>query len=130
MLARGVQGAERRGPGDRRAEGFAVEASTTLAAGEPGSSGSAPTKVQVMLQFCGIGRDVIDFAVDKSGLRQGRLTPGTHIPITGPEALLTRRPDVMLLCAWNCAEEIRRQQKEYLDQGGRLLHSLPMPHYM
>ena len=90
----------------------------------------AAAKGQVMLQFCGIGRDLIDFVVDMSDLKQGRLTPGTHIPIIAPGELLRRRPDVVLLCSWNYAEEIRRQQKTYLEQGGRFLHPLPLPHYI
>ena len=90
----------------------------------------AAAKGQVMLQFCGIGCDLIDFVVDMSDLKQGRLTPGTHIPILAPEELLTRRPDVVLLCSWNYADEIRRQQKAYLEQGGLLLHPLPLPHYL
>lgn len=90
----------------------------------------AAAKGQVMLQFCGIGRDLIDFVVDMSDLKQGRLTPGTHIPILAPGELLKRRPDVVLLCSWNYAEEILRQQKAYLEQGGRFLHPLPLPHYL
>lgn len=90
----------------------------------------AAAKGQVMIQFCGIGPDLIDFVVDKSDLKQGRLTPGAHIPILAPEELLRRNPHVLLLCSWNYVEEIRRQQKEYLERGGRLLHPLPMPHYL
>lgn len=90
----------------------------------------AAAKGQVMLQFCGVGRDLLDFVVDKSELKQGRLAPGTHLPILGPEVIAARRPDVLLLSSWNYAEEIQRQQKPYLDAGGRLLHPLPMPHYL
>jgi len=90
----------------------------------------AAAKGQVMLQFCRIDGALIDFVVDKSELKQGRLTPGTHLPILSPEALLARQPDVLLLCSWNYAEEIRRQQKAYLERGGRLLHPLPLPHYL
>lgn len=90
----------------------------------------AAAKGQVMLQFCRIGKDLIDFVVDKSDLKQGRLTPGTHLPILAPEVLPARQPDVLLLNAWNYAEEIQRQQKDYLERGGRLLHPLPQPHYL
>jgi hypothetical protein len=114
----------------RQKEALVKELEGLKRAGKRIAAYGAAAKGQVMLQFCGIGRDVIDFVVDKSDLKQGRLTPGTHIPITGPEELLIRRPDVVFLCAWNYAEEIRRQQKEYLDQGGRLLYPLPMPHYV
>lgn len=111
-------------------EALVGELSALKRAGKRIAAYGAAAKGQVMLQFCGIGRDVIDFVVDKSELKQGRLTPGTHVPILDPEELLKRRPDVLLLCSWNYAEEIRRQQKAYLEQGGRLLHPLPLPHYL
>lgn len=114
----------------RQKEALVGELSALKRAGKRIAAYGAAAKGQVMFQFCGIGRDVIDFVVDKSELKQGRLTPGTHIPILEPEELLKRRPDVLLLCSWNFVEEIRRQQKEYLEQGGRLLHPLPLPHYV
>jgi hypothetical protein len=90
----------------------------------------ASGKGQAMLQFCGIDRRLLDFVVDKSQWKQGKLTPGTHIPVHSTERLLSDKPDVLLLSAWNFAEEIRRQQHEYVVQGGRMLHPLPMPHYL
>lgn len=111
-------------------EALCAELSALKRAGKRIAAYGAAAKGQVMLQFCGIGRDTIDFVVDKSELKQGRLTPGTHIPILAPEELLRRRPDVVLLSSWNYADEIQRQQKAYLEQGGRLLHPLPMPHYL
>jgi hypothetical protein len=83
-----------------------------------------------MLQFCGIDGNLLEYVVDKSAWKQGKLTPGTHIPVYATERLASDRPDVLLLSAWNLAGEIRRQQSEYIQQGGRLLHPLPMPHYL
>jgi SAM-dependent methyltransferase len=114
----------------RQKEALVGELLVLKRAGKRIAAYGAAAKGQVMLQFCGIGRDVIDFVVDKSELKQGRLTPGTHIPILALEELLKQRPDVLLLCSWNYADEILRQQKEYLEQGGRLLHPLPLPHYV
>jgi novobiocin biosynthesis protein NovU/D-mycarose 3-C-methyltransferase len=90
----------------------------------------ASGKGQAMLQFCGIDRRLIDYVVDKSDWKQGKFTPGTHIPVVGPERLRTEPPDVLLLSAWNFADEIRRQQHEYVERGGRMLHPLPEPHYL
>jgi novobiocin biosynthesis protein NovU/D-mycarose 3-C-methyltransferase len=83
-----------------------------------------------MLQFCGIDGSLLDYVVDKSAWKQGKLTPGTHIPVHPTEYLLADRPDVLLLSAWNLADEIQRQQDAYVKLGGRLLHPLPMPHYL
>ena len=114
----------------RQKEALNEEFATLKRGGKRIAAYGAAAKGQVMLQFCGIGLDQIDFVVDKSELKQGRLTPGTHIPILGPEDLLRQQPDVLLLCAWNYVDEIQRQQKIYLERGGRLLHPLPLPHYV
>ena len=63
--------------------------------------------------------------VDRSPLKQGRYTPGTHIPIVAPEWIEQQRPDVLLLLAWNFAAEIVSQQTAFLEAGGRFL--LPLP---
>lgn len=90
----------------------------------------ASGKGQSMLQFCGIDGRLLDYVVDKSSLKQGKWTPGSHLPVHPTERLLADRPDVVLLSAWNFADEIRRQQAAYVEQGGRMLHPLPMPHYL
>jgi novobiocin biosynthesis protein NovU/D-mycarose 3-C-methyltransferase len=89
----------------------------------------APAKGMTLLAYCGLGRDELPYLVDKNPLKQGRLTPGHHIPIVPPERLLADRPDVVLLLAWNFAEEVVRQQAEYQTRGGRFLLPLPAPHY-
>ncbi|MBM4133160.1 MAG: class I SAM-dependent methyltransferase [Nitrospira sp.] len=114
----------------RQREALVAELTTLRRQGKRVAAYGAAAKGQVMLQWCGIGPDLVEFIVDKSELKQGRLTPGTHIPILAPQALLDRQPDVVLLCAWNFADEILRQQKAYLDRGGRFLHPIPLPHYL
>lgn len=99
-------------------------------AGKTLAAYGASGKGQAMLQFCGIDAGLLDFVADRSPLKHGKLTPGTHIPVVPAETLLERRPDVCLLSAWNFADEIARQQRPYLEAGGRLLHPLPMPHYL
>jgi hypothetical protein len=89
----------------------------------------APAKGMTLLAYCGLGTSDLPYVVDKSPHKQGRLTPGHHIPILPPEHLLNDQPDVVLLLAWNFAEEVVRQQAEYRERGGRFLLPLPMPHY-
>jgi hypothetical protein len=89
----------------------------------------APAKGMTLLSYCGIDKSQLPYLVDKSPHKQGLLTPGHHIPIFGPEKLLADQPDVVLILAWNFADEIVRQQAEYHRRGGRLLLPIPMPRY-
>ncbi len=85
----------------------------------------ASAKGSTLLNFCGLGAETIDFVVDRSPAKQGRLTPGTHLPIVPAEQLAGRRPDFALLLTWNFAEEILQQQQHYRDLGGRFIIPLP-----
>jgi SAM-dependent methyltransferase len=85
----------------------------------------ASAKGSTLLNYCGIGRETIDFVVDRSPHKQGRYTPGTHLPIHAPERLLEQMPDEVLLLTWNLADEILAQQAEYRRRGGRFLIPIP-----
>lgn len=87
----------------------------------------APAKGNTLLNYCGIGVDVIPFTVDKNQLKVGLYTPGMHIPVLEVSALLERQPDFVLLLAWNFAEEIMSQQREYQSRGGRFIIPIPEP---
>ncbi|HER27202.1 MAG TPA: methyltransferase domain-containing protein [Rhodospirillales bacterium] len=85
----------------------------------------APAKGNTLLTFLGVGPDKIAYIADKSPLKQGRYTPGTHIPVVDPARLLEEQPDYVLLLAWNFAEEIMAQQNEYRVRGGKFI--IPVP---
>jgi SAM-dependent methyltransferase len=95
------------------------------AAGRTIAAYGASAKGSTLLNAFGIGRDVLDFVVDRSPHKQGLYTAGTHIPIRAPEALAALRPDYALLLTWNFADEILAQQKEYIDGGGRFIVPVP-----
>ena len=73
----------------------------------------------------GIGGDLLDFVADRSTLKQGRFTPGNHLPIVPPEALVQRAPDYALLLTWNFADEILKQQQAFRTSGGKFIVPLP-----
>jgi hypothetical protein len=87
----------------------------------------APAKGNTLLSYCDIDRSVLDFIVDRSPLKHGLLTPGTHIPVEPPARLLESGIRDTLLLAWNFADEILRQQESYRSGGGQFIIPIPMP---
>lgn len=85
----------------------------------------AAAKGTTLLNYFGIDTSVIDFVVDRSTHKQGRLVPGVRLPIVAPEELTRRAPDHCLLLTWNFADEILAQQKPYRDAGGRFIVPIP-----
>jgi hypothetical protein len=81
----------------------------------------------MMLNHAGLGTDLVEFVVDRNPHKHGKLMPGTHQPVRSPDALLSERPDYVLLLAWNFRDEIMAQQVEYLDGGGRFIVPVPTP---
>jgi SAM-dependent methyltransferase len=85
----------------------------------------ASAKGTTLLNYFGIGSETLDFVADRSTVKQGLYTPGTHLPICAPEKLLEAMPDYMLLLTWNFADEILAQQSEYRRRGGRFIVPIP-----
>jgi SAM-dependent methyltransferase len=90
----------------------------------------AAAKGATLLNSTGLDASLIDFVVDRNPHKQGRWIPGATVPVVDPSLLLTRQPKHVLVLAWNYVDEVRRQQSEYEDRGGRFIVPLPVPHLL
>jgi len=84
----------------------------------------APVKGSTLLNFRGIGPDLVPFATEVNQFKIGRVTPGTHIPVID-ERTLDVRPDYYLVLAWNFADYLRHKYDDYLKKGGRFIVPVP-----
>lgn len=85
----------------------------------------AAAKGNTFLNFCGVSDADITLIADASHAKQGRLAPGTHIPIVSPDALRAARPDYVLILPWNLAEEIAKSMADIRAYGGRFVIAIP-----
>jgi SAM-dependent methyltransferase len=91
------------------------------------AAASAPAKGMTLLNYCQLGASTLDFVTEKSKLKVGRFTPGTHIEVTGDDELLKQMPDYALLLAWNFADEIMNNLADYRKRGGKFIIPIPTP---
>ena len=85
----------------------------------------APAKGNTLLNYCGIGKDFLDYTVDLNPHKQGHLLPGSHVPIRPVEALRETRPDVVVILPWNLRDEIVEQHAYVREWGGRFAARSP-----
>lgn len=85
----------------------------------------APGKGNTLLNYCGIRTDYLDYTVDRSPHKQGRYTPGTHIPILAPEEIHRTKPDYVLILPWNLQKEVSETMSFIREWGGRFVVPIP-----
>jgi 2-polyprenyl-3-methyl-5-hydroxy-6-metoxy-1,4-benzoquinol methylase len=85
----------------------------------------APGKGNTLLNYCGIRTDFVDFTVDRNPYKQGKFTPGTHIPILQPQRLMEARPDYVLILPWNLKEEVMQALEGIRAWGGKFVVPIP-----
>jgi len=85
----------------------------------------APAKGNTLLNFCGIGKDLIEYTVDKNPHKQNLFLPGTHIPIYSPEKIRLTKPDYVLILPWNLKDEIMEQINFIREWNGKFVVLIP-----
>ncbi len=85
----------------------------------------AAAKGNTLLNYAGVKPDLLTFICDGAASKQGKLTPGGHIPILPPSAMSERKPDIVLILPWNIADEIMAQLPQVRDWGGRFAVAVP-----
>jgi SAM-dependent methyltransferase len=85
----------------------------------------AAAKGNVLLNYCRIGIDILDYIVDATPWKQGLYTPGMHIPVYPVEKFRSNMPDYILILPWNFAEEIMNKEPDYKEKGGKFIIPLP-----
>jgi len=85
----------------------------------------APGKGNTLLNYCGIRTDFLDYTVDRNPYKQGKFTPGTHIPIYAPDRIFETRPDYVLILPWNVKDEVVRQMAAIRSWGGKFVVPIP-----
>lgn len=85
----------------------------------------APAKGNTLLNYCGVGTDLIEYTVDRSPHKQKKSLPGTHIPIRHPEYVRDDKPDFLLILPWNLESEIITQMDFIREWDGHFI--IPVP---
>jgi 2-polyprenyl-3-methyl-5-hydroxy-6-metoxy-1,4-benzoquinol methylase len=85
----------------------------------------AAAKGNTLLNYCGVGTDFIDYVVDKNPVKQGKLLPGSRIPVRSPEAVSDTRPDYLLILPWNIKDEVIEQMAGIRQWGGQFVVPIP-----
>ncbi|MCA2980429.1 MAG: class I SAM-dependent methyltransferase [Myxococcaceae bacterium] len=87
----------------------------------------AAAKGVVLTNYCRIGTDLLSWVADRSPYKQGKLTPGMHLPVVPAERVKAEQPKHLVVLAWNFFDEIVKQQDAYRQAGGKFVVPVPSP---
>ena len=88
----------------------------------------ASAKGNVLLNYCKIDNTILDFIIDTTPIKQGKYTPGTHIPVYSPDKILDEGDgSIALLLAWNYKSQILAKENQFRTDGGKFLLPIPQP---
>lgn len=86
---------------------------------------AATSKSTTVINYCGITPELLAYISDTTPLKQGKYSPGMHIPICPYEFFQTEYPDYALLFGWNHGEEIMAKEEAFMAAGGKWILYVP-----
>ena len=101
---------------------FLIEANE---AGKKVVAYGAAAKGVTLMNYCGMGDDLVDYVVDKSPYKQSHFMPGVRIPIHGPEKIFETKPDYVMILPWNLRKEISEEMNGIRQWGGKFVVPIP-----
>lgn len=110
---------------DRLKNGFLQFLLEAKSQGHSIAAYGAAAKGNTLLNYAGVKPDLLPFVVDAAPSKQGKLMPGSHIPILHPDALAEQRPDYVVILPWNIADEVRAQLTDLADAGTKFVTAVP-----
>lgn len=87
----------------------------------------ASAKGSILLNYCKIGTETLDYISDTTPFKQGRYNPGMHIPIVPEEEFHKSPPDYAIILAWNYADAIMKKEENFIKNGGKFIMPVPKP---
>ena len=93
------------------------------------SAYGAAAKGVTLLNYCGVGNDLIDYVVDLNPNKHGKFLPGSQIPIVDINELGATPPDILLVLPWNLSTEIKSQLSSYLKSEMKTIRAIPKVEY-
>ena len=86
----------------------------------------ASSKSTTIFNYCNIGPDLISYITDTTPEKQGKLSPGMHIPVMSPEQGFNETVDYAYLGAWNFIQEIKNKESNFINGGGKFISHVPL----
>jgi 2-polyprenyl-3-methyl-5-hydroxy-6-metoxy-1,4-benzoquinol methylase len=86
---------------------------------------SAPAKGMTLMNYCNIDTTICDYVTEKSKMKIGKFTPGTHVPVVSDDIFHKDSPDYAVLLAWNFADEIIKNLSVFEQNGGKFIIPIP-----
>lgn len=86
---------------------------------------AATSKSTTVINYCGITPELVEFISDTTPIKQGKFSPGGHIPVRSHDLFKQNYPDYALLFGWNHSEEIMKNEREFRNAGGKWIVYVP-----